>query len=207
MLTKFLLAMLTAWPVQMAEGGQLHGSGGPPAGEVETAKESGTPQEPPAEGLWPSQTLVRLFVLRICEDVSNKYGLDDDQSRRYQEAEVKRWSDFASAHRAEIQPVINEFIEMRMELEPPAKERVQAWARRATSRTVSPVWAPNSLPLMLSFTSVLAFEAAADGALVLAVLNSASLQRARASPATRPRRRRTGRPGDRNRIWCIGLGR
>ena len=119
MLTKLVLLMMTVWPLQTSA-------------EVRTPRDPEAAKAPAMEGLWPSQKLIQLAVVRWCEDIADKYELDDEQRRRYREAEARRWTEFAHRHRADIQPVINEFIEMRMELEPPPKERVQAWAGRAT---------------------------------------------------------------------------
>jgi hypothetical protein len=119
MLTKLALIILTVGAAQT--------TGGPtPAREWLEA------EDPPIEGLWPSQNLIRLVVVRWCQDVSDNYDLDETQRSRYREAEVRRWIEFAGKHRSELQPLINEFIEMRMELEPPSKQRVQTWAERAT---------------------------------------------------------------------------
>lgn len=50
---------------------------------------------------------------------------------KVEEVVVKRWSSFFNENRAQIQPLANEFIELRMELKPPPKDRVQDWAKRA----------------------------------------------------------------------------
>ncbi len=129
MLTKLILLIaIVVWSAQSADIAQSARAEDPgqttppPRGAAATAM----------DGLWPSENLTRLMVLRWCEDISDKYELNDDQRRRYQEAEVKRWTEFMGAHRFDAQPLVNEFIELRMELEPPTKERVQSWAQRAT---------------------------------------------------------------------------
>ncbi len=129
MLTKLIpLITIVVWSAQSAAGA-----------ESARARDPGQTPRPPRgaaatamDGLWPSENLIRLMVLRWCEDISDKYELNDDQRRRYQEAEVKRWTEFMGAHRFDAQPLVNEFIELRMELEPPTRERVQSWAERAT---------------------------------------------------------------------------
>jgi len=97
-----------------------------------------TPQEkkqapPPAqpEGLWPPPKIMELMLVRWADRLSLQYELDDGQRLKVREAVKQRWGKFLSDHRATIQPVINELIEMRLETQPPAKERVQAWAERA----------------------------------------------------------------------------
>ncbi len=88
-------------------------------------------EEAPLEGLWPSQKLLNLMLLRWAEETCEKYDLDDDQRTKVREAAVKRFESFFTENRSQIQPLANEFIEMRMNIEPPSKERVQAWADRA----------------------------------------------------------------------------
>lgn len=83
------------------------------------------------EGLWPSPKLMQLMLARWAEEVSDTYELDDDQRRTVREDITRRWGTFLTERRSTIQPLINEFIELRMELEPPAREQVQAWAERA----------------------------------------------------------------------------
>ena len=85
----------------------------------------------PAEGLWPSPKLLNLMLLRWAEEACEEYDLDGDQRTKVREAAVKRFETFLTENRSTIQPLANEFIEMRMTLEPPSKERIQAWADRA----------------------------------------------------------------------------
>jgi hypothetical protein len=88
--------------------------------------------EPTAPGLWPSPTLMRLLLVRTTEDIARRYALGDEQRAALRESMVRRWAPFLHEHRADIQPVLNEFIEMRLDLDPPTPERVQAWAKAAT---------------------------------------------------------------------------
>jgi hypothetical protein len=83
------------------------------------------------EGLWPSPRLMRLMLARWAEETSRQYDLDDEQRAKVREATVERWSKFIDENREAMQPLANEFVEMRMELKPPPKERVQEWAKRA----------------------------------------------------------------------------
>lgn len=85
----------------------------------------------PAEGLWPSPKLLNLMLQRWAEEACEEYDLDGDQRSKVREATVKRFESFLTENRSQIQPLANEFIEMRMALEPPSKDRVQAWADRA----------------------------------------------------------------------------
>jgi len=101
----------------------------PPSTPVEREKDLA--EAKPLEGLWPSPKLMDLMLARWGEDISQQFQLDDDQRTKVKEGVKNRWSGFLTEHRSEIQPIINEFIEMRMELTPPSKDRVKEWADRA----------------------------------------------------------------------------
>jgi hypothetical protein len=90
-----------------------------------------SPAEPaPLEGLWPSSKLLNLMLVRWAEETCADYELDDPQRAQVRGEVVEQWSGFLNENRSVIQPLANEFIEMRMTLEPPSKEQVQAWAER-----------------------------------------------------------------------------
>jgi hypothetical protein len=91
-----------------------------------------SPAEPaPPEGLWPSPKLLNLMLVRWAEETCADYELDDPQRAQVRGEVVAQWSGFLTENRSVLQPLANEFIEMRMTLEPPSKEQVQAWADRA----------------------------------------------------------------------------
>ena len=92
---------------------------------------SSADQAAPLEGMWPTEKLTKLILERWVDEISIEYKLDDDQSTRALDSAFSRWPKFLEDNRSQIQPVINEFIEMRLEMEPPSKERVQEWATRA----------------------------------------------------------------------------
>lgn len=83
------------------------------------------------EGLWPSPKLLKSMLGRWAEEAGEQYELDDEQRGAVREVVVERWETFLTDNRNEIQPLVNEFIEMRMELDPPGKDRVQAWTEKA----------------------------------------------------------------------------
>ena len=88
------------------------------------------PAETP-EGIWPSQKLIKLMLTRWTHEAADKYGLDEQQRARAEEAVVERWTRFLYENRKDVQPLVNEFLEMRMDLTPPSKEKVEDFARRA----------------------------------------------------------------------------
>jgi len=85
----------------------------------------------PPEGLWPSPKLLKAMLTRWVEESGEKYDLDPDQRKELRGKVVEQWENFLSDNRSDIQPLVNEFIEMRMELEPPPKDHVEEWAKRA----------------------------------------------------------------------------
>lgn len=85
----------------------------------------------PAEGLWPSPKLLDLMLRRMADNVGADFALDEKQLGAFQDRVAKRWGTFLTENRRDIQPVFNEFLEIRLSPGPPTKERLQAWARRA----------------------------------------------------------------------------
>ena len=96
------------------------------ATDVAEAKRSAT-----LEGFWPSRNMIRLVVGRFVDEERQRYELTDEQVEQWRDAATKRWTKYADKNRTNLQPLINEFIEMRMEMEPPSTERIQAWATRS----------------------------------------------------------------------------
>jgi len=93
--------------------------------------ESPKKDEAGAEGLWPTPKLMRVMLLRWVEEACDKYDLDPEQREGVRKEAVDRWSEFLTENRADLQPLVNDFIEMRLELEPPSAQRVKDWADRA----------------------------------------------------------------------------
>ena len=93
----------------------------------------GTPSDTrePVDGFWPTERITSLMIERWLDEVSYKYDMEDEQVSKARERALKRWPKFLEENRSKIQPVVNEFIEMRLEMEPPSKERVKEWATRA----------------------------------------------------------------------------
>ena len=129
MLARLAIIAAVSWPLGAAFGVQTEEGELPPP---HTQREVDTAQPAPPEGLWPSKKLLNLMLGRWAEQVSEKYGMDDVQTAKLRAKATERWSGFLEQNRSEIQPIVNEFIEMRMELQPPQKDRVQAWAERTT---------------------------------------------------------------------------
>ncbi len=83
------------------------------------------------DGLWPTPKLMNSLLLRWTAKLSQQYELDDAQHEELQKEILKRWPAFLQENRRNIQPLVNQFLEMRMAMEPPRKEDVQLWAKHA----------------------------------------------------------------------------
>ena len=103
----------------------------PPTNAASQDESAATETAPSLEGLWPSPKLMNAMLGRWADMAVNEFDLDEEQAQRVHEETVRRWSEFFNENRAKIQPVANEFLELRMELTPPSKESVQDWAGRA----------------------------------------------------------------------------
>lgn len=84
------------------------------------------------EGFWPSEKIIDLVLTRWADEAGGDNELDEQQIEQLRERMLNRWPKFLKENRSKIQPVVNEFIEMRLEMKPPDKERVQDWAERAS---------------------------------------------------------------------------
>lgn len=85
----------------------------------------------PDAGLWPTEKLMQSMVMRWADDVIDEWELDEDQRRAVRDRVARRWIEYLRENRAELQPLLNDFLEMRLALEPPAPYLVAEWARRA----------------------------------------------------------------------------
>jgi hypothetical protein len=104
------------------------------AGHQQPAAEAA---EPPSEaeaapaGLWPTERIVELTVRRWAMQAAQEYELTDEQHRQVEARMLERWPKFLQENRRELQPLVNEFFEARLGLDPPSREQVQDWASRA----------------------------------------------------------------------------
>jgi len=88
-----------------------------------------TPRE--SGGMWPTPKLMNLMLARWADQIGEEYQLEPDQRSQVREQVQQRWSSFLSDNRENIQPLVTEFLELRMEMEPPSKHAVQSWADKA----------------------------------------------------------------------------
>ncbi len=83
-------------------------------------------------GFWPTDKMIHLFMQRWSDEVSERYRLDASQKAQWAGKLSERWTRFSHGNRGEMQPMLNEFIEMRLGMKPPSGEQVKAWASRAS---------------------------------------------------------------------------
>ncbi len=82
-------------------------------------------------GLWPSEKLMGLLLQRWADEIGYEYEMDAAQRDKVRKTVVDRWLPFFEENSPALAPLFNEFLEMRLEIEPPDKKRVENWARRA----------------------------------------------------------------------------
>lgn len=71
------------------------------------------------------------MLTRWADEAATRYELNDQQKAKVREGLVGRWSEFLENQRAVLQPLANEFLEMRLGMEPPEAEAVKEWSGRA----------------------------------------------------------------------------
>ena len=88
-------------------------------------------QDAPADGLWPTEQMIESTVSRVALETADAYQLSDEQYEQVRDGMVERWSTFLQENRRELQPLVNEWFEARVAIDPPSAEQVQDWASRA----------------------------------------------------------------------------
>lgn len=91
--------------------------------------ESNKPTHP--DGIWPSQKLMHSMLTRWADTISDEFELNDEERQKVRKAVENRWRPFLNENRDTIQPLFNEFLEMRLGTEPPDDDTVKRWAERA----------------------------------------------------------------------------
>lgn len=101
-------------------------------------------EEPlPSAGFWPTPRMMELAIDRIVEEqLGQRLDLDEDQVYRAQALFRERMVPWLNENRAEIMPVMNEYVEALLEKRAPDVDMAAEWAGRAR-------------PLMQGFHTVL----------------------------------------------------
>jgi len=95
----------------------------------------------PDAGFWPTQRLMEFWMHRVADDMAERYEFDEDQLYLTREALKEHIPRFLNENRAEIQTLMNQFLEAQFADDAPEVEYVADWAQRA-------------LPLMHKFEDV-----------------------------------------------------
>ncbi|MCP4249107.1 MAG: hypothetical protein GY778_18850 [bacterium] len=107
------------------------GQAGQAAEPADSPVQQNAPNEAAPDGLWPSERMIELMIKRWAAEASTEYELTDKQHSQVEARMLDRWPRFMRENRSAVQPLVNEYIEAHLGLEPPAPEQVQDWAERA----------------------------------------------------------------------------
>lgn len=101
------------------------------------AQESGAPPEPPdqrtsipTEGFWPTRVMIDRLLDRTTEEMAEQYELDEEQMEKTRALLKEHVPRFLEENRAEIQSLMNQFLETHLMDEPPTPEEVAGWSQR-----------------------------------------------------------------------------
>lgn len=100
-------------------------------GQAVPAVESQPQADTTPAGLWPTERMVEAFVRRWALEAADLYDLSQAQHQQVEARMLRRWPKFLKQNRRELQPLVNEYFEARLGLEPPPRQEVQTWASRA----------------------------------------------------------------------------
>lgn len=70
-------------------------------------------------------------LARWADDLALRYDLDEDAARQLEHELSQGWRTFIQENRSVLQPLLNEYVEARLAINPPDPEVVRAWAERA----------------------------------------------------------------------------
>lgn len=83
---------------------------------------------PPAAGFWPTERMMELAIDRLTEEMSQHYGFSEDQLWETRAVIKDRFPEWFQANRPRIQRLMNHYIEVLLEAEPPSPEEMAEWA-------------------------------------------------------------------------------
>lgn len=88
--------------------------------------------QPEAQGgVWPTSRMLDSMLRRLAAEVGEKYDLRPEQRRAVEDRMVQRWGGFFNRNRQEIEPLLTDYLESRLSLEPPSADHVADWAAQA----------------------------------------------------------------------------
>ena len=83
------------------------------------------------EGFWPTEKLIDAVLRRWAGAAAEAYGLNPKQRTQLEAQLLERWPKFLRENRAELQPLLNEYLRARIATEPPSADAVRGWTRDA----------------------------------------------------------------------------
>jgi len=87
-------------------------------------------EQVPAAGFWPTQRMAEIGIDRISEELAKQYALDPDQMGNTRDLLKERFPAWMQENRAELQTLLNQWIEATIAGEPPSAEDVAHWSER-----------------------------------------------------------------------------
>jgi hypothetical protein len=121
-----LVTLATSASAFAQEGREAESADAEPPAASATRSDAETPA-----GQWPTTTMIDALVRRVSADVAHKYDLRPAQARAVEERMVERWTEFLQENRRDLQPLVNDYLETRLALDPPDADHVADWAARA----------------------------------------------------------------------------
>jgi len=83
------------------------------------------------EGFWPAPGVLRIIIANAAENACRKYDLTAAQCADIGAYTADTWTNFIEDHREDLQPLFNEYLDMRLGTKPPTPERIKQWADKA----------------------------------------------------------------------------
>lgn len=75
--------------------------------------------------------MTRNLLRRWAQQIEHEYDLRPDQFHQVEKHLLDRWPTYLNENRGEIQPLLNEYFELRMDVDPPTAEAISDWSSRA----------------------------------------------------------------------------
>jgi len=84
----------------------------------------------PDSGFWPTPRMVEVLLLKGVDAISERYQFDESQYGAIRKDFLVRYPELLKRHRAALQPIVNEILEMGLAEEKPTPETVAEWAQK-----------------------------------------------------------------------------
>jgi hypothetical protein len=84
----------------------------------------------PTEGIWPTNAMLERILDRIADNMAENYELNTAQLERTREVLKKHILPFLHAHRTQLKPLVNQFVEVMLNDAAPEPAEVAIWSQR-----------------------------------------------------------------------------